>query len=124
MAAAAESKNLDIDHANALIKMERDSKLRELQNRFAAKLGQAMKKRASLRLAALRKKHQLKDGHGNPVAGSFNGAAMWDDLVALMSESDDGATYKKHLQTVERLRDTRLPENCSPQLWSDRMTES
>ena len=123
LAAAAASKNLDIDHANSLIKMERDAKMRELQNRFAAKLGQAMKKRASLRLASLRAKYQLKDTAGNAVPGSFNGAAMFEDLRTLMNAADDGTTYKKHLQTVERLRDTRLPNNCSPQEWSDRMTE-
>ena len=116
-AAVIDAKNADITAANDAMKDEFDSKLVELKNRLAGKLSRAMRPHAKVRLKALLSSCKIGSD------GSYDGEKMWKALVALKNDAESDADMKVHQKTVERLRDTPLDNNCSPQDWEVRMTE-
>ena len=68
-AAAVAIKNDEIRHNNGILKLEREAKLVEFKNRFAARLAKSMRRTAPLRLKMLKAKHCIKDGHGIAIIG-------------------------------------------------------
>ena len=80
-----------------------------------------MRATAKIKLAGLRKKHQMKDSGGLDIPDSFDGETMWKDLVAGLTVVESDVDAKKHQKEFERMRDTPLADNCSVQQWQERI---
>ena len=80
---AAAAENERIKAANAMNKIEREEKLRELKMRMGAKIERALRPKASVKLDALKSKHKLKDEHGDVIEDAYDGQAMWLELAGI-----------------------------------------
>ena len=123
LAAVVAEKNAKLMHDNKLLKIERDSRFVEMRNRLASRLAKSMGTTAALRLLALQTKHAYKKADGTVIVHSFNGEAMFVELVKLLDEVETDRDVKKHLRNVEKLRDTPMHDNCTGQEWSERMVD-
>ena len=94
-----------------------------MRNRLASRLAKSMGTTAALRLLALQTKHAYKKADGSVIVHSFNGEAMFVELVKLLDEVETDRDVKKHLKNVEKLRDTPMHDNCTGQEWSERMVD-
>ena len=80
-----------------------------------------METTAQLRLLGLQTKHSVKKADGSVVPYSFDGEAMWLELVKLLDETETDKDVKKYIKQIEALRDTPIDDNCTSQQWSERM---
>ena len=51
--------------------------------------------------------------HKDSVHGTYDGAAMWKELRALMSAPSTMSERREHDRAIEVARDTKLPDGCS-----------
>ena len=123
LAVGVAEKNAKTVHDNKLLKIEKESRLVEMRNRLASRIAKSMGTTAALRLLALQTKHAYKKADGTVIIHSFNGEAMFEDLVKLLDEVETDRDVKKHLKNVEKLRDTPMQDNCTGQEWSERMVD-
>jgi hypothetical protein len=120
-AVAIVNKNVEIEYANAVNKLDVDARTQEMQARFGAVLFASFKGKAKLRWKSLADKHCFKDGAGVPVPGSVNGSLVWKDIAALRTAALGTSSAKAARKMVEKLRDSRLDNNCSPDEWAARV---
>ena len=92
--------------------------LLEYHNRLAAMIETAMRPTASLRLEALLNKHAV-DGADD----CHNGGAMWRDLYALRDDPGRLEDVRDHDREVESMRDNKLPDGCSAQMFADKVNK-
>lgn len=104
--------------AESLRKQEYESKLIQMRNAFAGKLGRAMRESAPARLRALHFKHLLRTSSSGVKA--FDRGAMYQTLKA-----QHGPTQRRSARWYERqwelLRDTVLADNYTSQEKSDKV---
>lgn len=86
LAVGVTEKNAKTIHDNKLLKIERESRLVEMRNRLASRIAKSMGTTAALRLLALQTKHAYKKADGSVIIHSFNGEAMFEDLVKLLED--------------------------------------
>ena len=123
-AVVAAAENAKIDAFNKANQLERESVVREYHSRLGAKIAKALKPMARLRLDGLKTAHPLKQADGvTVVPNAYHGKDMWDALEGLHADDDGEGMAKKRQQRVEEIRDTKLPDNVSPQQFADVMVE-
>jgi len=121
-AASVAAKNSEIEHSNAVNEAERVARLREIKNRIAQKLKRALRTNAGLKLKKLLTDHAVHEpGTTNVIEDCYDGVAMFKAIRD--TRSDDMSDYdaKKYTNAYEKMRDTPLPENCSPETFSKRV---
>ena len=62
--------------------------MREYKSLLGAKIAQALKPKARLRLGDLKAEHKLKMPDGTVIPDAYDGKAMWDALENLTGEED------------------------------------
>ena len=102
LAVGVTEKNAKTTHDNKLLKIEKESRLIDMRNRLASRIAKSMGTTAALRLLALQTKHAYKKADGSVIIHSFNGEAMFEDLVKLLDEVETDRDVKKHLKNVEK----------------------
>ena len=102
----------------ALAARQLHAQLQEYHNRFAAILESAMRPKASMRLKALQRNHQVTG-----VAGCYNGGAMWRELSLLRNTANRLEDMRDHDRAVEAMRDNPLHDGCSAQDFADKVNK-
>ena len=102
----------------ALAARQLHAQLQEYHNRFAAILESAMRPKASMRLKALQRNHQVTG-----VAGCYNGGAMWRELALLRNTANRLEDMRDHDRAVEAMRDSPLQDGCSAQDFADKVNK-
>ena len=108
-------KNDEIDAYNKALSIQLEVKLLEMKIRFGAMLSVSLRKNAPMRRKQMQTKHQLKAANVTKVAHSYDGHAMWQELLKLRDAPLRESKMKDHQKQVERLRDARLHDNVSPE---------
>ena len=78
-----------------------------------------MRPTAGLRLKKLLTDHQVKVG-GTALEDCYDGIAMFKELEALEKEDVGEYDLKRFRYAYEKMRDKKLPENCTPQVFATR----
>ena len=60
---------------------------------------------------------------GTVIPSAYDGKEMWDALEGLSGDEDGDGMAKWRQQRVEEIRDTQLPDNCSPQMFANVLVE-
>ena len=68
-------------------------------------------------------KYQMENHDGSIIKDSYDGHLMWQDLRALIDVQLLESKLKRHQTELERLHDSRLPDNVSAEEWAARMVE-
>ena len=124
-AASYAEKNAQIQYENDLKRDELDARVLECKNRLAAKLKKALRPTAPLLLSRLLAAHAIVDvidGVKLQVPDAYDGVAMFRDIKAMLNAREvsqyDLKTYQK---LFEKIRDTPLAANVSPDEFSARI---
>ena len=124
-AASYAEKNAQIQYENDLKRDELDARVLECKNRLAAKLKKAFRQTAPLLLGRLLAAHAIVDvidGVELQVPDAYDGVAMFRDIKAMLNAREvsqyDLKTYQK---LFEKIRDTPLAANVSPDEFSARI---
>ena len=121
-AAVLATENDRIATANAVNKLEAESRTKEIRVRVAAKINRALRKTAPLLLSQLQKAHRLKDASGTEIADAYDGVEMFLALKAKKSDAVSRYDTKKYDQCYEKMRDNKVEDNVSPDRWAKRIT--
>ena len=70
---AVDLRNEEIEHANAQLKIEKDSRMLEYKTRIAAKIELSLEKKAPLLLKRLKNEHPCKDSSGVKIDKAYDG---------------------------------------------------
>ena len=120
--ASIAAENARIDHQNLQNEIERSARLDEIKNRLASKLATSMENTAPLRLAALQKKFQSQDEHGELIDKSYDGVSMFlEEEVAAHDGEVSEYDAKRYGVAYEKLRDHPCKANITPQAYSTRI---
>ena len=115
-----EAKNADIQASNDINLEEKTARLREIHNSIAHRLKRALRPRAGLLLKTLLKKHIVKDS-GTDIPDCYDGVAMFKELRKKCEDEVSDYDSKRYQRAYEKIRDTKLPSNCSPSVFSTRV---
>ena len=118
--AAIELKNAEIEHANKVNKAEFDARILEMKTRVAVKIKKALHINAPILLKSLLTKHQCKEGD-TWVPDAHDGFAMFKELASKIDVRVSDTDAKKYEKMYEKIRDNPLPDNCPPQMFSQRI---
>jgi hypothetical protein len=118
---AVDNENARITYQNDTNKIEYDTRLIEMKNRLASKIQRALRPKAPLLLSKLMTAHAAKDGMGAVIANTYDGVAMWTELAALRTSGVREYDQGKYEKVSEKIRDTPLPDNVTPQAFSERI---
>ena len=121
LALTVSSENARISHQNKINAMEREEKVREIENRVASKLRRALRPKAPLLLKGLLTKFGHVDMAGATIDDSFNGIAMFLAIVNDSKKVVDDVDQLTYQKAMEKLRDNKLGDNCTAQQFSDRV---
>ena len=120
--AAIESKNQEIDHDNSIKKEELESRELEIQSRLFGKLSKSMRSTAPIKLKNLQAEFAIKDSEGANVPGAFDAIKIFLSLQKESKTSDmNHYSTKMYEDAYDRLKKTKLPDNCSPNTFSHRL---
>ena len=97
-------------------KLAYEAGLREYHNKLAATLDAAMRKSAGLRLRVLLEDHKDKN-HDD----TYDGGAMWRELVKLSTTASRLDDARQHDRAFETARDVFLPDGCSAKAFMDKI---
>ena len=101
---------------NATRKKAFDAAMLERSNALAQAIDLSMRRTAPLRLQALQAVHAVP-----ALLKTFNGIAMWRDIISLRTSTGLTEEYIDHDREVERARDERLPDGCCVQDFTDKV---
>ena len=121
--ASINDKNDEIAAYNKALAIQLKSKHDELKTRFGARLSACLRAKAPMRLKQMQARLQLKDPDGAVIEDAYDGHLMWKELRALIEVPLLESKLKRHQTELERLRDSRLPDNVSAEEWAARMVE-
>jgi hypothetical protein len=123
-----EAENAKIDHQNAINVRERDLRLLEMRTRLASKLGKALRPKAPVLLKKLQGEHKAfrlnfdgtttADIYGDTI---YDGVAMFLAIVATKNKPTGEYDTKKFQKLYERFRDSKAPDNVTPDAFSNRL---
>ena len=111
--------NADIANKNRINREELEGRIREIKTRLGAAICASLRPHAPLKLEKLKKDYPLLNASGTAIPDAYDGVEMFKKL-----DSDDTVSeYESdlHQKYYERLRDKKLPENCSPQMYCSRI---
>ena len=115
--AAIVSKNADIAHSNAINAKEREARLLEMKSRMGGKIARAMRSTAPIKLKSLQSACVLvKAEDGKPAA--HDGIAMFMKLCEELDEGLSEGDSKRYEKMYDVMKNSRLPDNSSPDAWS------
>ena len=116
LAVSVTNENARITDLNAANEIERQDKLREIQNRVAGKLKRALRPKAPLLLKALLTKYQHRvsaAADADLVDESYDGIAMFKAIKAKSKEAVDRNDQLKYTKAMEKIRDNKLADNVT-----------
>ena len=112
------------DQMVAKAKMDEDVRQKQLaigekeyKNKLAALLESALRPKAGLLL------RRLQSAHKDKYSDTYDGVAMWKELIAQADEPSTLAEKREHDRIIEAARDTPLPDGCTAQDFSDKINK-
>ena len=112
------------DQMVAKAKMDEDVRLKQLaigekeyKNKLAALLESALRPKAGLLL------RRLQTAHKDLYSDTYDGVAMWKELIAQADEPSTLAEKREHDRVIEAARDTPLQDGCTAQEFSDKINK-
>ena len=116
--------NSRIKDLNARNAAKQVSHLNEYRSRLAARLQRALRPKAPILLKKLETDEYCNlDVNGEIILGSYNGVAMYKTLKKKLDDSLDSTDVDTYTRLSEKFRDTKLPDNCSAQAFSEHMNK-
>ena len=114
-------KNSEIRQQNKIIDEEYQSRKIEILTRISSRLMGSMRTTAPIALKTLMDKHQVRNSDGNLIPDVYDGAAVFQEIRAGLTENINEYELLKYQKAYEYLRDNKLANNTTPQKYSARI---